>query len=325
VPTSCFATCLCTTSRSRIFRAAVTDGGLAGHVLHERDGAFADERDGYGVGADAVASGAGCGMGGVEESQMSTAPKSDQLATGQKLRLAVKIAAGMAFVQAGITAAFVVVLIFEGNALTGGYGFGLYSLSDVIAIMGFALALLKGRLWAAYGLFAYGLLDWVAKAVQSGQVAWIVPVMLYGIGAISLSRSEHLAPVASELRWKRAVVFAAVWVAGDVLIGFLLGLFGLTRSGVSQTSAVALSQTCLPAIWGAAICYAAARRAVWPFETVLLIAILTSPIAIVDLLSTSGSPLLLLASIVSAIALSMIGWGLVILFPAAKLAMEGTR
>ena len=232
-----------------------------------------------------------------------------------------KIAAGMAFVQAGITAAFVVVLIFEGNALTGGYGFGLYSLSDVIAIMGFALALLKGRLWAAYGLFAYGLLDWVAKAVQSGQVAWIVPVMLYGIGAISLSRSEHLAPVASELRWKRAVVFAAVWVAGDVLIGFLLGLFGLTRSGVSQTSAVALSQTCLPAIWGAAICYAAARRAVWPFETVLLIAILTSPIAIVDLLSTSGSPLLLLASIVSAIALSMIGWGLVILFPAAKLAM----
>ena len=36
-------------------------------VLHERDGALADERHGERVGADAVGSGAGCGVGGTEE------------------------------------------------------------------------------------------------------------------------------------------------------------------------------------------------------------------------------------------------------------------
>jgi len=39
---------------------------LAGDVLHDRDGAFADERDGHRVGADAVARDAAGGVGGVE-------------------------------------------------------------------------------------------------------------------------------------------------------------------------------------------------------------------------------------------------------------------
>ena len=41
---------------------------LAGHVLHDRDGAQPDERDGNRVGAHAVASRAGCGLGGAEAS-----------------------------------------------------------------------------------------------------------------------------------------------------------------------------------------------------------------------------------------------------------------
>jgi hypothetical protein len=122
--------------------------------------------------------------------------KSDQVLKG-RLGLAVKIAVGVSFFQAGVTAAFVIVLIFERNVLPGAYGFNLYSLIDAIALTGFALALLKGHLWAAYGLFAYGLLDWVGKVARSGQVAWIVPVMVYAIGAMTLSRSQHLTPKAS--------------------------------------------------------------------------------------------------------------------------------
>src|SRR5262245_34524307 len=40
---------------------------VAGDVLHDRDGALADERDGYWVVAHAVAGDAKRGMGGVEE------------------------------------------------------------------------------------------------------------------------------------------------------------------------------------------------------------------------------------------------------------------
>src|SRR5713226_4780666 len=43
----------------------IADTGLARDVLHERHGAFPDERDRERVGADAVASGAGGGVGGV--------------------------------------------------------------------------------------------------------------------------------------------------------------------------------------------------------------------------------------------------------------------
>src|SRR5438309_1603059 len=42
--------------------------GLARDVLHHGDGTLAHERDGHGLGADAVARGAGRGPGGTEES-----------------------------------------------------------------------------------------------------------------------------------------------------------------------------------------------------------------------------------------------------------------
>lgn len=55
-------------------------------------------------------------------------------------------------------------LSFKGNALTGGYyGINLNSLLDVVVLTGFAFALVKGRLWAAYGLLGYGLLDGILK------------------------------------------------------------------------------------------------------------------------------------------------------------------
>ena len=46
---------------------AVRRARLARDVLHDRDGALAYERDGYSVGADAVAGDAESGVGGVEE------------------------------------------------------------------------------------------------------------------------------------------------------------------------------------------------------------------------------------------------------------------
>ena len=55
---------LCRTSRAESAKVLPPP---ACDVLHERDGTFAHERHGYGVGAHAVASGASCGVGGVEE------------------------------------------------------------------------------------------------------------------------------------------------------------------------------------------------------------------------------------------------------------------
>jgi len=42
---------------------------LAGDVLHDRDGALADERDGHRVGAHALARDAAGGVGGAEASE----------------------------------------------------------------------------------------------------------------------------------------------------------------------------------------------------------------------------------------------------------------
>jgi hypothetical protein len=42
-------------------------GSLARDVLHDRDGALANERDGHGMGAHAVARDAAGGVGGVEK------------------------------------------------------------------------------------------------------------------------------------------------------------------------------------------------------------------------------------------------------------------
>lgn len=84
--------------------------------------------------------------------------------------------------------------------------------------------------------------------------------MIYVIGAMTLSRSEHPAPAIRKLRWKRVVVFAAVLIGGNGLIGFLFGLFGLTRGGIAQGWAAILSQTCLFAVWGVAVPYFAVRK-----------------------------------------------------------------
>ena len=250
-----------------------------------------------------------------DSTRPSRSDQAHQPLTRQKLRLAVKIAAGMAFFQATVTALYVVALLTGGDILPGGNGISLYSLIDVIALTGFALALVKGRLWAAYGLLGYGLLDWIVKAMRFGQIAWILPVVLYAIGAITLARSEHLAPAASELRWKRTLVFAAVLIGGNFLIGFLFGLFGLTRGGVAQGWAATLTQTCLSVIWNAAVCFLAVRQTAWPFETALLLAIFSAPVGPLEMLVTGESPITALARVVWTIAFCMIGWGGMTLFP----------
>ena len=46
---------------------ALQQAGLASHLLHGRDGALAHERDGHGVGANAVARRPGGGVGGNDQ------------------------------------------------------------------------------------------------------------------------------------------------------------------------------------------------------------------------------------------------------------------
>jgi hypothetical protein len=47
---------------------------MAGHVLQQREGTLADERDGFSVGTDALASGAACGVGGINPHLRRPAP-----------------------------------------------------------------------------------------------------------------------------------------------------------------------------------------------------------------------------------------------------------
>jgi hypothetical protein len=152
------------------------------------------------------------------------------------------------------------------------------------------------------------------REAYSGQFTGILPLALYVIGAIALLRSEHLAPAVSELRWKRTLVFAAVLMGGNFLIGFLFGLFGLTHGGVAQGWAATVTQTCLWVIWTAAVCFLAVRRTAWPFETMLLLIIFSAPVALLELLVTGESPRAALGRVFWTLAFCMIGWGLTALF-----------
>jgi len=231
----------------------------------------------------------------------------------EKLSVAVKIAAGMALFQAIFAGAMVAALALGLDVR----GFNLFSLLDVIVLTGLAIAVFNRRLWAAYTLAGYGLLEFIVKAgfipmaVPLGGIPWAVPLLVYVAGAFVLQASPNrIAPSLAELNWVIAIVSAVVWVAGNFVIGFLFGLFGFIKGGVPINTTTALVQMVLYIVWGVLVSYSVARRSVWPFETILLVALISIPLGTFDLLTVHLTPIDFVIRVIWFLAVGVIGFGL---------------
>jgi hypothetical protein len=231
----------------------------------------------------------------------------------EKFSVAVKIAAGIALFQAIFTGAMVVALALGLEI----QGFNLFSLLNVIVLTGLAIAIFNRRLWAAYTLAGYSLLDLVVKAdffpmtVSSRDIPSALPLLIYVAGALVLQASpSRLAPSLAELNWMVAIVSAVVWVAGDFVIGFFFGLFGFIKGGVPINTAAALVQMMLYIVWGILVSYSVARRTVCPLETILLVALISIPLGAVDLLTAHMTRIDFVVRVIWFLAFGLIGFGL---------------
>ncbi len=73
-----------------------------------------------------------------------------------------------------------------GHPLMGHPGTNAYGLLDVFCAFGFGIAILKRRLWGAYGLVILAAGSVAASAYIGKGTPWLVPLIVYLIGAFVL-------------------------------------------------------------------------------------------------------------------------------------------
>ena len=144
----------------------------------------------------------------------------------------VKVAAILAFIQATFTVPTLMRYIFlEENTVKITATFG----CEIVLFVGFGIAIWKKRLWGAFGLIALSIFEgfikvYYAEAITGDQpfasglrLAFysLIWTAIYALGALSLVRSENLAPRLRELNWKVIVQFSFFVVGCFFLIGFV--------------------------------------------------------------------------------------------------------
>jgi hypothetical protein len=121
--------------------------------------------------------------------------------------------------------------------LRGDGGVTIYSLLEIVALIGLAVATWRHHLWATYALVGMGLLTLAAQVVTTGTTGWPLPLAFYLVGAFVLARSAHVIP--ASIDWKRILRFALLYMIGVVSIGFVSGFLFTFRYGIQRTISVA--------------------------------------------------------------------------------------
>lgn len=131
----------------------------------------------------------------------------------------------------------------------------LWAVVYIVCLVSLGLAVLKRHLWGACALVVYALILRASPFYVSG----------YGIGAIALYYSDHVAPKLKELNWKKIGWFALLLYGGSGLIGFI---FGVAAPHISEMQKAQLLQGISGETWGIVASTVAMRRIrVWPLET----------------------------------------------------------
>jgi hypothetical protein len=172
-------------------------------------------------------------------------------------------------------------------AVSGEPGTNLYGLLDATVSIGFGVAAFRRRLWGVYGLVVLATLGDVAQLVLRGEKAWFVPIAVYLIGAVSLLRSEHIAPKSDDLNLRVVVISALLIFFGTELIWFILplylGLIGLQHSDFDTALLV------VTGLWQVWVFGRAGAGTPWSFETSLCVAVAVIPLNLIDSLLVRGA------------------------------------
>ena len=172
-------------------------------------------------------------------------------------------------------------------AVSGEPGTNLYGLLDATVSIGFGVAAFRRRLWGVYGLVALATIGDVAQLVLRGEKPWFVPIAVYLVGAVSLSRSEHVAPKPDDLNLRLIVISAVLLFFGTELIWFCLplylGLIGLQHSDFDTALLV------ITGLWQVWVFARAGAETPWNFETSLCVAAVVIPLNLIDSLIVRGA------------------------------------
>jgi hypothetical protein len=165
-------------------------------------------------------------------------------------------------------------------AISGEPGTNLYGLLDATVSIGFGVAVFRRRLWGVYGLVTIAATSDVGQLVLRDQKPWLIPIVIYVAGAISLSRSEHVAPKRVDLDAKLILISAVLLIFGSEMISFCFSFFrGIIGFNHSDGNAVLLI---LVGLWQVWIFARAGAGTPWSFETSLCVAATAIPLGLVD-------------------------------------------
>jgi hypothetical protein len=201
------------------------------------------------------------------------------------------------------------------SVILGAQGFNRGSLMDIVTLVGLGVAFRARHLWAANALACYSVLAGIIHvSMGSAPGVSILFAVLYLAAGRELLRAEHIAPPINALAWRRLAVFALKLVAGTALIAFffawghlpIVSPFGVEFLPVTRGSGFELA---LEMAWALVLFTRVARQTgPWAFESVVVVALLTWPIGLVELSFGLTNAIAWAASICYALAPAVCGW-----------------
>lgn len=98
-----------------------------------------------------------------------------------------------------------------------------------ITLLGLGTAVFLRRLWGAYALVGYSILDTIMKLKLLGAAGAsnLLFLGVYMLGMWNLARASHIAPSLRDLRWRGIIGFSVLSVAGSASVAFVFAFLGL--------------------------------------------------------------------------------------------------
>ncbi len=185
-------------------------------------------------------------------------------------------AAKFAVFQAGVGLIFAIVSAVDGTLLDLNSEVNILIVFPAACAVVLAVALFRKHSWAAYALVGVSLGSFIARLTVTSS-PWVIPCIVYICGAINLARSTHFAPSLRELSWRSILLFWAVVSAGPFIIIFAFDLaLGIgVEFSILPGSIMWITLAIIFLLQALALSLAARRASAWPFETVLVITLLS--------------------------------------------------
>jgi len=98
-----------------------------------------------------------------------------------------------------------------------------------VTFLGLGTAVFSRRLWGAYALVGYSILDTIIKLKLFGAAgaSGLLFLGVYVLGTWNLAKASHIAPSLRDLRWRGIIGFSVISMVGSASVAFVFGFLGL--------------------------------------------------------------------------------------------------